>query len=294
MFTSVIGHDRIKEQLERDMKSLQLHQSYLFAGPEHVGKMSLLREFMSQLRTGQAFSPESPFGSQVLAGQGPGLLSFLDDGTSLKVEQIRGIVDFVSKRTADDEWSFCMIEHVERMTNSAANAFLKVLEEPSPRMIYLMTTCREHKLLATVLSRVQTYRFGMIPDKQVKDFLEQRVHNEVTLQEIMKLAVGKIGLAVEMFDDEELFTRLRELYDYAMILFENDLVDRFTLADHLTKKEVTKMELQQFLVYLALKLKQEGTQRYLSQLDRVQELSQYFADTQVNKRLHLESLFADI
>jgi hypothetical protein len=294
MFTSVIGHDRIKKQLERDLASQQLHQSYLFAGPEHVGKMSLLREFMSQLRCGQDFQVDSPFGSQILVGQGPGLLSFLDDGASLKVEQVRGIVDFVSKRTADDEWSFCVIEHVERMTLSAANAFLKVLEEPSQRMVFLMTTRKEHKLLATILSRVQTYRFGMIPDKQVEDFLHLRLHNEMTCQEVMKLAVGKIGLAVAMLDDEELFTRLRELYDYAMVVFEDDLVDRFTLADHLTKKEVSKKELQQFLVYLALRLKQEGTQRYLSQLDRVQELSQWFDDTQVNKRLQLESLFVEI
>jgi hypothetical protein len=294
MFTSVIGHDRIKEQLSRDLVSQNLHQSYLFAGPEHVGKMSLLRDFMSQLRTGQSFSPDSPFASQVLAGQGPGLLCFLDDGASLKVEQVRGIVDFVSKRTADDEWSFCVIEHVERMSLSAANAFLKVLEEPSPRMMYLMTTRKEHKLLATILSRVQTYRFGVVPDELVESYLSNRVHNELTSQELMKLAVGRIGLAIAMLDDEELFDRLRELYDYAMILFEDDLVDRFTLADHLTKKEVTKMELQQFLIYLALKLKQEGTQRYLSQLDRVQELSQLFDDTQVNKRLQLESLFADI
>lgn len=294
MFSNIIGHDRIKEQLESDLESQQLHQSYLFAGPEHVGKMSLLREFMSQLRTGQAFVEDSPFGSQVMAGQGPGLLSFHDTGESLKVEQVRGIVDFVSKRTAEGEWSFCVIEHLERMTISAANAFLKVLEEPSERMVFLMTTRKEHQLLPTILSRVQAYHFGMIPMPLVESFLQERVHNEIIGQELMKLSVGKIGLAVAMLEDEGLFDRMRELYDFAMLIFDKDLVDRFTLADHMTKKEVTQVELQQFLVYLAMKLKQEGSQRYLSQLEKVQELSGWFADTQVNKRLQLESLFVDI
>lgn len=294
LFDSIIGHERLKTQLERDIQSQQLHQSYLFAGPAHVGKMSVLREFMSQLRTGKSFDVASSFGSQVLAGQGPGLLCFSDDGQSLKVEQVRGIVDFVSQRTADNEWSFCVIEHVERMTTSAANAFLKVLEEPSPRLVYLMTTAREHKLLATILSRVQVYRFGVVSDEQIEECLLEQLDNAVFRQEILKLCVGRLGLALRMVEDEGFFERMRELYDYAMLLLENDLVDRFTLADHLTKKEIETTELQQFLVYLAVKLRQEGPRRYLPQLERLQELSQYFDDTQVNKKLQLESLFADI
>lgn len=294
MFQQIVGHDRVKKQLQRDVESKCFKQAYLFAGPEHVGKMALLSEFMSQVRTGGPFVVESPFGAQVLAGQGPGLLSFLDGGESFKVEQVRGIIEFVSKRTADDELSFCVIEHLERMTRSAANAFLKVLEEPSERMVYLMTTREPKKLLPTIRSRVQLYRFTTPSPKAVETFLHERVKNEVTCQELMKLSVGRIGLALSMFEDEVLLDRMRELYDYAMILFEDDVVDRFTLADHLTKKEVTQAELSQFLVYLAMKLKQEGMHRHLDQLDRIQQLKRWFEDTQVNKRLQLEELFLQI
>lgn len=294
MFDTIVGHDRVKKQLQRDVESRRFRQAYLFAGPEHVGKMSLLREFMSQVRTGGSFVAESPFGSQVLAGQGPGLISFLDDGTSLKVEQVRTIIDFVSRRTADDQVSFCVIEHLERMTRSAANAFLKVLEEPSERFVYVMTTREEKKLLPTIRSRVQFFRFAPLPERQVEAFLHTRIKNEVQCQELMKLSVGRIGLALSMLNDEALFERLRELYDYAMILFEDDVVDRFTLADHLAKKEVPSRDLAQFLVYLAVKLKQEGAHCFVDQLDRIQQLKRLFEDTQVNKRLHLEELFLQI
>ena len=290
MFEQIVGHHRIKAQLERDIVAGKLHQSYLFAGPEHVGKMALLRELMSQVRTGQPFAAESVFGQQVLSGQGPGLMGFWDDGESLKVEQVRQIGDFISKRTEEGQWTFCVIEHVERMTTSAANAFLKNLEEPSQRVVYLMTTKEERKLLPTIRSRVQLFRFAPVPAKEVEAFLHQDEHNEVTIQEVMKLAVGRIGLAVSLLEDETLLDRLRELYDYAMLVLEKDLVDRFQLADHLSAKEVTEAERSQFLVYLALKLQQEGVDRYLGPLDRIQEVKQLLSDTQANKRLLLEDL----
>ncbi|MDP2691683.1 MAG: hypothetical protein U1C97_02325 [Candidatus Gracilibacteria bacterium] len=294
MFQAIVGHDRIKDQLKSDLETKNFHQSYLFSGPEHIGKMSLLREFLSLVRTQVSFDPESVFGRQVMVGQGPGFISFLDDGETLKVDEVRKIVDFVSRRTAEGEVSFCVIEHLERMTRSAANAFLKVLEEPSERFVYLMTTREEKKLLPTIRSRVQFFRFTLLPGKAVESFLLSRVKNEVMVQELMKLSAGRIGLALSMMKDAALLDRMRELYDYAMLIFEKDIVDRFHLAEHLSQKEVSSAELSQFLMFLALKLKQEGTQRYLKQLDRLQEVSQLFEDTQVNRRLVLEDLFLGI
>lgn len=294
MFANIVGHERMKNDLKADLTAGSFHQSYVFAGPEHIGKMSLIREFMSQVRTGGSFIAESPFGAQVVAGQGPGLLCFHDDGGSLKVEQIRSIVDFAAKRTAEDELSFCVIEHLERMTLSAANAFLKVLEEPSDRMVYLMTTREVRKLLPTIRSRIQVSSLSIPPAADVEAHLHTLTNNELTCQELMKLSAGRIGLAIRMLDDEVFFDRMRELYDYAMLLFEKDVVDRFSLADHLTQKDVPLAELQQFLVYLAQKLQQEGTRRFLGPLERIQELKRWFSDTQVNKRLQLEELFLSL
>ena len=294
MFEKIISHQRIKTQLQRDINAQSYHQAYLFAGPEHVGKMSLLQEFISQIRTGKAFDKNSSLGKQILAGQGEGLLAFLDNGESLKVEEIRKLSDFVSMRTASGQISFCIIEHLERMSKSAANAFLKILEEPSERFVYLMTTREERKLLPTIRSRVQFYRFTTIPSGELKKYLHEQLGNEVKIQEILKLAAGKIGFAVAMLKDQALLDRMRELYDFAAVLFEDDLVDRFTLAEHLSSEDFSAPDLQQFLVYLALRLKQQGSRRYLRQLGRVQDTRRLFKDTQVNKRMQLEGLFLEI
>jgi DNA polymerase-3 subunit delta' len=291
MFDHIIGHDRVKLQLTGDIQSRKPHHAYLFSGPEHVGKMTMLCELASRLKDGKPFEQNPLLKQQIESGQGPGILTFLENGESLKVEQIRTISDFISRRTADDTFSFCIIEHVERMTRAAANAFLKMLEEPSPRFLFLMTTRREKKLLPTVLSRVQMYRCSSIPETQVKKFLEKKVENAVLAQELMQLSAGRLGLALSMARDEALLDRMRNLSDMANILLEHDLVERFALAEHLTKKEVPLQDVLQFLVYLGLKLRREGSARWISQLDRVQKLNRLFQDTQVNKRLFLEELF---
>jgi len=294
MFSRIIGHDRVKKQLMRDVESRKPHHAYLFSGPEHVGKMSLLCELVSWLRDGKAYEENVILQQQLVAGQGPGLISFLDNGESLKVEQIRTIADAVSKRTAEDQFSFCVIEHIERMTRSAANAFLKMLEEPSERFLFLMTTRREKKLLPTVLSRVQTFRCSALSEKMVRVFVEEKVENAVLAQELMELSLGRIGLAVSMMNDEAVLERMRNLSDRAKVLLDHDVVERFQLAEHLTQKDADPQEIFQFLLFLAQKLQKEGSERWISQLDRIQKLNRLFQDTQVNKRMFLEELFLSL
>ena len=291
MFHHLIGHDRIKQQLKRDIESRKPHHAYLFSGLEHVGKMSLLQEMVSQLRDGIPFAENDALSQQIAAGQGPGIVSLLDQGESLKVEHIRALSEVVSRRTSEGQFSFCILEHIERMTRAAANAFLKMLEEPSERFIFLMTTRREKKLLPTILSRVQLFRFSLVSERQVRQFLEQKIENAILVQELLDLSMGRIGLALSLRDDPELFERMRKLSDCAKVVLEHDVVERFSLADHLTQKDASPQDLHQFLMYLAQKLQKEGTEQWIPQLERIQKLNRLFQDTQVNKRMFLEELF---
>lgn len=291
MFDAILGHNRLKKQLQHDIESWQFQQSYLFAGPEYVGKMALAREMISEVRGGLPFHSDSPLGKQILAGEGPGMKAFYDTGESLKVEQIRTIQDFASRRTPEDEISFVVVEHAERLTISAANAFLKILEEPTPRLVFLMTTREEKKLLPTIRSRIQVYRFTTIPEREVQNFLRRKTNNEVMVQELMKLSSGRIGLAVTLLQAEARLDRLRRLYDYAMLLPNKDVVDRFFLAEHLTSEDYSESDLSQFLVYLSLRLHDEGLDQHCESLSKLQRLRRVFLDTQVNKRLWLENFF---
>lgn len=291
MFDSILGHKSVTASLEKDLKERSFHQSYLFSGPAHCGKMSLIRHFSSLIVTGKPFDERSPFARAFLAGQGQHLLTFLGSGESLKIEEIRTIHSFISRRTDEREFSLCVIEDLERLTRSAANAFLKNLEEPSPRCIYLLSTEHEQLLLPTIRSRVQLYRCTNPSLKEVRHFLEKQIHSEPLLQEILKLSQGRIGLAIKLSQDEALLQKYRTIWDYAMIVLEKDTVEKFSLAEHLSGENFTDQDLSTFLGFLALKLREEHQQRFLPALERTLQLHRLFSETQVNKRLALENLF---
>ncbi|MDP3975303.1 MAG: hypothetical protein Q8P95_00110, partial [bacterium] len=266
----------------------------LLGGPEHIGKMSLIKDLISQVRTGKDLVEDSSLGRQLQVGQGPGLLCFWDGGESLKIEEVRRILDFVAHRTEEGEYSFCVIEHMERMTHSAANALLKVLEEPSERCIFLMTTREEKKLLPTLRSRVQFFRCTLPAEKELSQALKNLVANELEREELVRLSAGRIGLAIAMNRDKELLERMQKLYDDACLIFEQDIVDRFALAERMGNKEYSDSDRNQFLAYLARLMRHRGLEKYQHQLDRVQEVKHLLSDTQVNKRLFLEHLFLQI
>ncbi len=291
MFENILGNDRIKTQLERDLRSRRLHHAYLFSGPDHIGKMALAREFVSELRTGKAFDEKSPFASQWNAGEGPGLLIFFDRGESLKVEEVKKIQQHVFRRTAEDSTSFCIIENAERMTRSTANSFLKILEEPSERFVFILTTRQEQKLLPTIRSRCVLFRFNALPTSFVEHSLRTRSSDELLIQDIKKLSGGKIGLAVRLLSDKAFLERLARLWDFAMLVMEKDLPDLFTLAEHLSSDEFDKSDLLHFFRFLAEKLRQDHPRAHLPQLSNLQRMRSLFQDTQVNRRLQLEDYF---
>lgn len=289
MFENIIGHDRAKKKLREQIE--KPHHAYLFSGLGNIGKMSLIREFISMLSTSAPFSEQSVFGKQFLAGRGPNLFCFFDQGESLKIEEIRKIGDFAALRTGENEYSFCVVENAERLTLSGANAFLKMLEEPAPRFIFFLTTRKEKKILPTIMSRVQTLRLFPVSEQVLKNFLRTHESNEALIDEASRLSMGRIGLAFSLLKDEKLLERLRKIYDLAMIVQDKDLVDRFSLAEHLTQADWTDEDLSFFLQYLALHLRAADPHHFLSSLDRLQQLQRLFSDTQVNKRLFLEDLF---
>ena len=291
MFDTILGHQSVKTSLGKDLRNHSFHQSYLFSGPAYIGKMILVQEFSSLIATGQPFDQKSPFATAFLAGQGPNLLTFLDHGESLKIEEIRTIHSFISRRTQEGRFSLCVIEHLERLTHSAANAFLKNLEEPTPQCIYLLTTRHEQSLLPTIRSRVQLYRCSNPPFIEVRHFLEKGIQNEPLIQEVLKLSQGRIGLALALAKDETLLTKYRMLWDFAVLVLEKDVVEKFSLAEHLAGENFSDGDLSTFLGFLALKLRREEQQRFLPTLERTLQLHHLFSETQVNKRLALENLF---
>jgi len=121
---------------------------------------------------------------EIRAGIHADTLLLKDEGLSFKVgaehqptrDTARGLIEWINQ-TPVSERRLVILEHIERASNTALQALLKVLEEPPARAQFIITTRNHHQLLPTIISRVTTlavpHNFDDFPiSAEIKDFLE--------------------------------------------------------------------------------------------------------------------------
>ena len=129
---SIIGHEKQLSQLENDISSGSLSHAYLLAGPNSVGKHTVAKKMAGILQCENDFCHKCNTCIQVEHGSHVDTLVFKDDKNSLKILEVRGLLE-KAMMTAQARYKIFIIQSIERMTTEAANSFLKVLEEPPPR-----------------------------------------------------------------------------------------------------------------------------------------------------------------
>lgn len=173
--------------LDTIFRKRTIPHAMLFAGMEGVGKQSVARRFAmvcnclerlpgrdpSSGNGGSIFSGECPCAScgKIRSGNHPDIHWVTPRGNFIKIEQIRALCDQLAMKPYEARRRFAILSHADAMNPEAANALLKMLEEPPAGTVFILTTARPDALLPTVRSRVQTIRFNPLPDASVKDIL---------------------------------------------------------------------------------------------------------------------------
>lgn len=132
--------------LEGIIKSKRLASGYLFMGPPDSSKAEDALAFAERLGCGKLDH-----------------IKVCPDGASIKIEQIRELQRLVRYGPSQSDYLLVMIERADEMTDEAAGAFLKTLEEPPPRVLFVLLVERLERLPETVVSRCQKIVFGEIP-----------------------------------------------------------------------------------------------------------------------------------
>ena len=122
-----------------------LFRSYLFSGPSQIGKTLIAKTFAQILQCNKGFCRDCPTCRQIDHEQHIDTFFLKDDGESLKIETIRNLVHHLSTTTSSN-YKVVIIQNIERITIAAANAFLKTLEEPISRVVFLLTTTQKQKI----------------------------------------------------------------------------------------------------------------------------------------------------
>jgi DNA polymerase-3 subunit delta' len=215
----------------------RLHHGWLIAGPRGIGKAtlawSIARFLLATPPQGDeglfgapeppgslAIDPEHPVARRTAAGAEPGLKSItrtINPNTDrlrgeIVVEDIRALAGFFQLSSTDGGRRVVIVDAADELNTSAANALLKMLEEPPDRAALLLVSHQPSRLLPTIRSRCRTLRLRSLSPLEVSQALQQTgVEFTGDAQALAELAAGSVGAAIRL-------SRLDGLQTYAGLL----------------------------------------------------------------------------
>lgn len=207
LFQDVIGHEAVVDLLESDLS--RPAQAYLFVGPQSVGKEAVALRFAAGLLGGVE---DERARRLALARTHPDLRVLEPEGaTSLGVDQAREVVSRASLTPVEADRSVFLFPDAGAMTDQAANALLKTLEEPSAEVVFLLVAESEDDFPPTVASRCRTVHMGRVSLPVLVDALVARGLSEDAANGVAVVSGGRPGLALALMSQPEV-ARFRELW----------------------------------------------------------------------------------
>ena len=187
----LVGHRGTLDLLARRYATGRMHHAWLLSGPRGIGKATLACRFAGHLfrNPDSASAPHDyvvpvdndPVEGRVAAGGHANLLHlrrpWIDRDkkwrTVLSVDEVRRTVSFFGTSAGENAPRVCIVDPADDMNKDAANALLKVLEEPPPRTIFMVLAHSPKGLLATIRSRCQKLDIRPLSGSQVIEALEK-------------------------------------------------------------------------------------------------------------------------
>ncbi|WP_024789775.1 DNA polymerase III subunit gamma/tau [Lebetimonas sp. JH292] len=208
-FEEVVGQDAIIKTLVNSLDKKRLAHAYLFSGLRGTGKTSTARIFAKALECdkGPTSNPCEICENCVMANENRHIdIIEMDAASNRKIEDIRELIEHTKYKPTYGKYKIFIIDEIHMLTNEAFNALLKTLEEPPEYVKFIMATTDPLKLPATILSRVQHFRFNKINEKLIENYLiiilsfENVEFENEALRLLIKSAKGSIRDSLTLLD----------------------------------------------------------------------------------------------
>ena len=293
----IFGHDKAVDQFRRAWNSRSLHHAWLLSGPRGVGKAHFARTAAVRLLA-EAAGPvietpdietpnEHPIAKLIAAGSHPDMrwLKRLENdktgnlARNISVDQVRSLAEFLGLTPALSDWRVIVIDTVDELEASAANALLKMLEEPPPNTIFFLVSHAPGRLLPTIRSRCRRLEFQPLDDDAMTSVLEGLLPDSTAEQRhgLIPMAGGSVGRALAFASLE-----LGQLHEDALAILRGGDPDnsrRSALASQLARKAAADRYsafldlLPSLVAEEARALAEPQRSRALDAYERVRELS---------------------
>jgi len=216
-FEDVTGQEILTRTLQNSIEHGRLHHAYLFSGARGVGKTTTARLVAKALNCHKATGPTpTPCAMtdatacascrEIAEGRSMDVLE-IDAASNTGVDNVRDvIINSVAVAPARDRYKVFIIDEVHMLSGAAFNALLKTVEEPPPRVVFIMATTGAHKVPETISSRCQLFEFRTIATAKIAERLrviadaEKISISDEAIREIARAGDGSMRDAQSGFD----------------------------------------------------------------------------------------------
>ncbi|MBI2458057.1 MAG: DNA polymerase III subunit gamma/tau, partial [candidate division NC10 bacterium] len=181
VFDEVVGQRNVTETLKNAIATDRLAHALLFAGPRGVGKTTTARIVAKALNCDRGPTPD-PCGrcgacEEIATGRSMDCLE-VDAASNTQVEKTRDLLETVQYAPTRGRHKVYIIDEAHMLSTSSFNALLKTLEEPPPRVVFVLATTEPHRIPATIHSRCQRHDFRLLGSAEILG----RLHEIVTAE----------------------------------------------------------------------------------------------------------------
>jgi hypothetical protein len=228
------GHERVAHRLEGLLQSQELPHALLFVGISGIGKRLFARTFAKKLldpegRGGVAdlfeMAPEGKVGNYSIAA----------------LDELRHQIQLTA---LSGSWKVFLIDDADRMTPTAANSLLKLLEEPPERTLILLISGNPQTLLPTLISRCQVLFFEPLAESLLVELLQKKGHSQETSELLARRSFGSMERAERLagYQQDRTLRQIQEWLPQLHTLQASRITVRLTEADGERGKQETDLQ----------------------------------------------------
>ncbi|MCX8095776.1 MAG: hypothetical protein N3D74_06300 [Caldisericia bacterium] len=223
MFEKVIGQDIPKRLLVKIIEEKKIPNTFLFFGKEGIGKFLCAKFFSNYLNE----LKEEELSKDTY---------IIEKDKSIGIDEIRKLKE-LSYLNPDKNFRVNIINDAHLLTLEASNSFLKILEEPPKRTIFILITHLPDMIQETIISRCFKIHFSPLRREEIKEFLKDKIEDIETVDLISRIADGSLKRALLYLDEKE-FVKRKKLIEVFLSFLKRDLNYIFILSELLKTEKI--------------------------------------------------------
>lgn len=254
-FQDIIGHDRVKEHLQKAIEYRKVSHAYILSGEVGMGRKTIAKAFSMTLlceRSDKEPCMQCHSCKQIMSGNHPDVIWVTHEKpASIGVDDIRTqINDTIMIKPYNNGYKLYLVDEAEKMTVQAQNALLKTIEEPPSYGIIILMTTNQDIFLPTILSRCIQLKLRPLKDHAVSSYLTENMGIKESQADIYgAFARGNLGKAIHLASSEEFSLLYKEVLTLLRNIKEMDIP---MLLDYIKKLQENNLDLFECLDFMQL------------------------------------------